>query len=640
MSLAPKKAQQLFLLISFLIPTFFFTNYVLNQFYTYGSGLLDVGWFTYMITESINWPLQNPAAIGGSFFRTHFSLFFYPLSYLHKYILFFIPAPVYYSLFIGSMYGFISLAVYMVGVNLIDSVNRQKLYILLIISVLSSMNGVALGLIGFPHIEIAIPSLILLFFALYLVNKKMISFIVFIFLLTIREDAGFHIFALLMTTGVIALAMKRRIKEIDLTLLSLALIALIYSILVIYIQKTYFPGDNALERVYLGNPPFAHITHSFIMHRLDIFYTNRDYIYVPIVFTIILSLYTKNYILLSAFIASLPWFFLSIIAITSMAGTLSNYYAFPFIILSVWPIFAFFIFKKLNIKQNNILRNTVVSVICITGTSVFLFPGNSYNVDSKPWKNFIFTKYNTIYNTQNFIEYLEKNKIKFGNILFDEPLSALVVKDLTKKEYGYLNRFSNESKRNADTVIFFHSNNPLNRSSLRIMRNIILDNKLKNIYLVNGTNILVGTNKKIKYVGFSKYTALFTKKYNASELDSNCGIKQNEYRTAKESMDKSGYITFGPYISLSSGKYKFNINYMSPESNTTNIGTWDVVVDLPKGIKQLKNGPLIGTNGRDAHVINTFTMPKEYNEKEVEIRNFYNGTGSLTIKSLTITQGE
>lgn len=162
-------------------------------------------------------------------------------------------------------------------------------------------------------------------------------------------------------------------------------------------------------------------------------------------------------------------------------------------------------------------------------------------------------------------------------------------------------------------------------------------------YSTHITNIIKNKDDTIDFSlpfnrdNISKFNSII---YNASELNSNCGTKENEYRTAKESTDKPGHITFGPYISLSSGKYKFNINYMSSESNTTNVGTWDVVIALPKEGKQLINGTIMGTNTKDAHIINTFTISEEYNDKKVEVRNFYNGTGNLTIKSLTITKVE
>ena len=51
-----------------------------------------------------------------------------------------------------------------------------------------------------------------------------------------------------------------------------------------------------------------------------------------------------------------------------------------------------------------------------------------------------------------------------------------------------------------------------------------------------------------------------------------------------------------------------------------------------------KKDNLIGTNSQEGHIMQTFTVPKEYSNGKIEIRNFYNGTGDLTIKSLTITK--
>lgn len=469
---------------SFLIPTILFTNYILNQIYVDGSDLLDVGWFTYLFTEILHWPVQNPEAIGGTFFKTHFFLFFYILSYVHQYILFFIPAPMYYSIFIGSMYGLISLSVFLIALNLIDFLNAKKLSILFFISIVSSINGAALELIGIPHIEIAIPALMLLFFAFYLTNKKTLSFFVFSFLLTIKEDAGFHIFALIMIIIVSTYIVKRKVKDIDYTLLFLAIIGFLYSIVVIYIQKKYFTGDNILERIYLGTPYFAHIKYSFLIDRLNYFYLNREYLYIPMLFSVILSIYTKNIFLLSSVVASLLWFFLSIIAILEMLGTFSNYYAFVFVISSVWPIFSFLIAKKTYLIKSDYFKSVIISVIFITGSFILLFPQNGGNVDSKSWKNFIFTNYKTIVNTEFFVKYFAENKAKFGNILFDEPSSVLFVKKLSKDEYGYLNNFSKNIKDKADTIIFYNTKKSLNKPSVKIMKSIIFKNNLRNIYII------------------------------------------------------------------------------------------------------------------------------------------------------------
>ncbi len=635
------KAKRLFLFASFIIPSIFFTNYVLSQFYLHGTGLLDVGWFTYLLTNATSWPLKNPDAIGGFFFQTHFSVFFYATSYVYENILFFIPEPVYFSLFIGSMYGIISLSVFMVGLKLIKKVTFKISLILLSLSILSSMNGAALGLIGLPHIEIALPALILLFLSLHITGKKRVSFIIFILLLTIREDAGLHIFALLMTVLIIKYISTRKVTSLDLNLLFFAFAGFFYTIATMYIQKSYFPGDNALERVYLGNPTLSHLSGSFLVDRLGYFLTERGYIYIPAMLSVLAYFYTKNIFLLCGLLATLPWFFLSLIAVSAMPGSFSNYYAFPFVIIGVWPVFAFAIENKVMTQQLKNTKKIILSIIVITGTSVFLFPGNSGNVDSKPWRSFIFNDYEIISNTGAFIVFLNANKMKFGNILFDEPLAALFVQTLSRDEYGYLNNFSENVKNKADTVIFNNSNNSLNKSSNAVMTSIILDRGLNNIFKVDKTNIVIATNRTMKNnLSLIKVNLASVTKttYLASELPSQVGQIQNNNRVAIETVDSAGFITYGPYAALEPGLYQFKITYSSQSPSSQTIGYWDVVMQLSTSIKELKSGLIYGTDGELSYIEKTFSVSKENSNGKVEIRSFYNGIGDLTVKKLDINR--
>ncbi len=495
-----KTGKTIFLIASFLIPTFLFANYVLNQFYIDGSGLLDVGWFKYMMTEANSWPLPNPQALesthlGSTFFHTHFSLFFYILSFLYKYFLFFIPKPVYYSLFIGSMYGLISFSVFLVGLKLSPFTTLKYIIFIFVIAIFTSLNGVGMGLIGFPHIEIAIPAFILLFLALYFTGYKIMSYMAFLFLLSIREDAGFHIFALLSTVILFTFIIKKDYRVLDYKLLFLGMIGILYSLIAIYIQKTYFPGDSALERVYLGSPHFAHLTASFLMGKLKFILENREYIYVPMLFTILMSLYTKNIFLLTTLISTFPWAIFSIIAISAMPSSFSNYYAFPFILILAWPVFAFLIAESNGVLGNNHFRKLVVSIIFITGSSVILFPNNKGNFDNTPWQKLYFNNYKSILKTEIFITNFEKYKIRLGNILLDEPMAALLTKNMLLKEYGYLDNYSEKLKKQAETIVFYISDTPLNRKGIQTMNSIIISNKLKNICQLDNTNIVIATNK-------------------------------------------------------------------------------------------------------------------------------------------------
>jgi len=114
------------------------------------------------------------------------------------------------------------------------------------------------------------------------------------------------------------------------------------------------------------------------------------------------------------------------------------------------------------------------------------------------------------------------------------------------------------------------------------------------------------------------------------------GVVNSNLGTVSSQISKAGYITVGPNIKLPAGKYNFDINYLSPENNTTSVGTWDITVVLEKNKHILNKGNLLGTNKKNSHLVKSFTISKEYSNKELSIRTFYNGSGSLTIKSLTI----
>jgi len=620
--------------LSFFIPFFITKNYVINHIYIYGSGIFDVGWFTYLMSNELTWPLQNPeiAGLKETFFATHFSPFFYFTSFLYKFLFSFISPQVYFASFIGLMYGLISTAVYIS----LNQFFKENLFIVFLISVFSAFNGASIALIGFPHIEIAIPALIMLFLALYFTENKKSSYLVFFLLMTIREDAGFHLFGVLFFIILIAFTLKSK-NKIQKNLIIILSLSLIYSILAMWLQKNYFPGDDALRRVYLGEPLFQHINKEFLYQNLKFFLTQRGYLYLPFMAAIFFSIYFKNKFLLVAFLASIPWFLLSFIAISPMPHTFSNYYGFVFITALSWTSFAFLINYKLT-EQIPKLSNVILSFIFITVVSILTFNGSGH-VDPKPWKK---VGYNTIKDIDNFINYFSQRKEDYKNILFDEPTAALFVKKIKKNEYAFLNNFSSEQMKNADTVLFFKNKDSINPRSIDIMKDIITSNKLNNIYEIKNSSIVLASRQTIDETNFliKSNEDLFSMKWNAKDLPSQTGSILDSMRIARKHKDKPGYITFGPYVELPKGDYKFDIVYSSPAPTTIKVGNWDVVINLPESIKQINNGDINGTNAQDQHIKGTFTIESAYSYKKIEIRNFYNGVDDLSIQKLMITKVE
>ena len=492
-----KYLSTIFGTLSTIIPTILYTNYVIYYFYTGRATLLDAGWFSYLSTHSLSWSITNPPVLysaksGGSFLTTHISPFFHLLSLLYDKLLSFIPADIYFALFIGISYGVISLAIFIAGVRLLPKVNLIYISILTLISILTSLNGASLALIGFPHIEIAIPSFILLFISLYFSGYKKLSIVSLLFLLLIREDAGLHLTALLLMIILIQLLYLRSLKRLDYTLIGVAIFSLIYSLTVIFIQKHYFPGDNALARIYLGNPPFAHLSADFIKHRLNFIINNREYLYLPALATLMISLISRNLFLLASLLATIPWMALSLIAVTNMPGTLSNYYTFPLIIMLSWPIPAFLIYKVYIDRTKDSRVSILASVVLITLLSIALFPNNRGNADNSPWRGFHFTKLQRVTKTQKLLYTIRENKKHLGNILFGEGLSAFVVDTLQKEEYGYLNHFFKPQIESADSLIYYlHSQ--AQKPAFEIMKKIIKQRGMKYIYLVEGTDIVIAS---------------------------------------------------------------------------------------------------------------------------------------------------
>jgi hypothetical protein len=124
---------------------------------------------------------------------------------------------------------------------------------------------------------------------------------------------------------------------------------------------------------------------------------------------------------------------------------------------------------------------------------------------------------------------------------------------------------------------------------------------------------------------FQKYLS-----YTGSSLPSQVGVAHKNYMEINNSTQ--GFITYGPYVTLPKGNYKFEVSYISSEPYAKKSGKWDVVVSG----KVLNNGDIYGSCNTNAIISDYFNISEKYSNKKIEIRNYYNGVGSLVIKNLTI----
>ncbi|XOB61312.1 hypothetical protein ACMC56_11945 [Campylobacterota bacterium DY0563] len=513
--------KNILLVFSLIIPTYIYTSYVLNHIYNGEATFLDTGWFTYLLTSGSTWPLENPSIfhntyIGKTFFNTHFSPFFIFLSILYNKLFFFLSSSFYFAFFIGLMNSIVSFSIFLLGLNVFKKLNYKKLFIIFFIAIFASFNGQSLAMAGFPHIEIAIASLIILFLVFFYLNRFFLSTIIFIFLLTIREDAGFHIFGLIFMINLLLVIQKRDYKIIDKKLLIFAIFAFIYSFVVILLQKYYYTGaDNALQRIYLGDPIYSHINFDLIKNRIIYFLENREYLYLPVVFTFFITYFTRNLLFLASFLASLPWIILSFFAVNSMHSSFSNYCIFPFVVVLCWPFIVLLITKKYNLAQINLEKYFIFIFVLIVLISILTFPNNKGNVDHKPWRNFIFKNYKTILSSEKFVNEFISKFGTLNNIVVDEPSSILFNKYITSDNYAYLNNFSKYQLNNTDIFIFYINNK---NDKLKLM---FIKNDFKNFYKILNTNIVIASKNKIDISNSKKIDFNFLENIKKEEIKHN-----------------------------------------------------------------------------------------------------------------------
>lgn len=98
---------------------------------------------------------------------------------------------------------------------------------------------------------------------------------------------------------------------------------------------------------------------------------------------------------------------------------------------------------------------------------------------------------------------------------------------------------------------------------------------------------------------------------------------------------KSGVLSYGPYITLPSRRYRAAITYLSDSAARHQVGRWDVVISDGKGgTRELAAGPLEGTDGKTQRIEGLASI--EDPNGQVEIRTFFSGSGDLQIISVAL----
>jgi hypothetical protein len=317
------------------IPFAAFADLVLFHFYVRGSFVLDSGLLASLTWHS-NAALTQPASLGGgSFFGTHLSLLFLPASALSWCLP--LSMPQFFAGFVGFNHALLALAVFWLLVEGFGLRRGVGPWIAALAALGFAFSGLAIAIARYPHFETLIAAFFLLFAVAQVLGHPRLAVVFFILGLASREDAGFHYVAILglLVTLNVAYGIPLRQQRTELTF---ALAALFYAITAMAVQRLLFPDTSAFARVYLGDPPLAHLSAGLIADRILSFLVGRPYILYPALGACIWALRARNPYIVLAFAAAIPWLLLHLLAKSPLAGMLVSYYAFPFLIALAWPL--------------------------------------------------------------------------------------------------------------------------------------------------------------------------------------------------------------------------------------------------------------------------------------------------------------
>ncbi len=332
----PGVVAGLAVLVVIVVPALAFGGLVLRHFYVLGSFFFDSGLLAELIGRG-DLQLHTPPAFGGvSFFATHVTPVFLLTSSIARALP--LTVPQVFAVFLGVSHALPALAAFWVLVAGYRLKAPLALCGAALLGVLFSFNGLALAMARYPHFEILLVGSALLFFAALSFRRFGLAVAFFALCLATREDAGFHLFALLTVLAVLDRAIgvpwsKQRAA------LAFAATGFAYSVVVLLLQHAVFaPEHSSLARVYLGDPPFGGLSFETVAIRLVGWIGFRTYVVLPAAIAVVWAVRARNPYILAGYIAFIPWTLLHLLAAAELPGTLSSYYAFPYFIASFWPL--------------------------------------------------------------------------------------------------------------------------------------------------------------------------------------------------------------------------------------------------------------------------------------------------------------
>lgn len=309
---------------------------IVNHFYFSGAPSYDAGLFAYAMSR-FDLPPSNPLYMQERGIPSFFAFHVAPIMPLWGAFaqLAGLAPPIAFAAYQGFFHAILALA----GAGLANTWLAEPWNLLFrqLVGLSLAFSPIALGAIGFPHHELAIPILFIVTCYALSRGRRFLAAISFVLMLFVRTDAGFHASCFLVAFATGELITARQFSPTVRRALMLAAIAFAYSCAAFVILHAFFPQFDNFRFSYSGPGFFAHLNIPLLQERIGLLLEKRPELFVIFAVTAALGLVKRDISILLGTGAILPWVILHISAYRAPPGELYTYYAFPFLILLAWP---------------------------------------------------------------------------------------------------------------------------------------------------------------------------------------------------------------------------------------------------------------------------------------------------------------
>lgn len=475
-------------------------HYLLNMFYHSGASYNDAGILAQIIWRG-DWKLTPSLTFTNySFYGVHCSPIFTvlnALSYLLNTHL-----PEFYSAFIASIYAGLGTALFSIIILFGKPRNPMHIVGFALLSLAFAFHTIIMNGIWIGHFEYAIPLGIMLFLIFYVQERTWPCLLSFALLLSIREDAGFHLVAILGLVGILRFVETRTLHAVSREA-KFIIAAICYSIIAMWISlaaRSYF--GSTFQQIYSGTPPFSHISLSMLLERLGRIGDEHIYLWTGFIITAFVAWRDRNPYMMVGFVAYIPWFIINWIAINPNTGVLYAYYAFPFLLSTAWPLFGV-IFRYGFPLPLMAARKALKLQIILVLLGLLMWNGGKHNLEFGPdygarWGRFgVQQGMENRHEVRSFIAKFEGGAGNLGIVIADNGILSLI----KSGQYRGERLLRIDTDKPAQTVIYMRSTYAVwQQRNVEVLQKA-LEYKLTHHYCMPDTSICMFTKKSAADLG-------------------------------------------------------------------------------------------------------------------------------------------